>query len=161
MTADEVFRAVITFPIQNAIHPYGAPSNPKVGDMFSFDMPGFVAEVGQADFDVRINKFSSQSRFMSVVTQEGHPLRGWRFWRVTEDGGDIVVETGAVDEANGRVARLKSKLVSRDIVFPPWAEMLENVRAASGGQRVVGGSDDHPEGDWVPARKDEFLSLVR
>ena len=40
----------------------------------------------------------------------GHPLMGWRFWRVYQASGGIVVETGAVDKPARRFPWLGASL---------------------------------------------------
>jgi hypothetical protein len=52
----------------------------------------------QDPFSVQVERFDSTADTLSVVTLSGHPLAGWRYWRVFSVGtNDIVVETGAVD----------------------------------------------------------------
>ena len=55
-------------------------------------------EIGQGPFSVGTERFDTSAHTISAVTLNGHPLAGWRYWRVFSVGtNDIVVETGAVD----------------------------------------------------------------
>jgi hypothetical protein len=53
----------------------------------------------QGPFSVQTERFDSAAHTISAVTLQGHPIAGWRYWRVFSAGttNDIVVETGAVD----------------------------------------------------------------
>jgi hypothetical protein len=74
----------------------------QVGQMLEFVLQG-VSAMGQGPFSVRVKRFNSTTRTISVVTLKGHPLAGWRYWRVfpVESGPatpyHLVIETGAVD----------------------------------------------------------------
>ncbi len=139
-----------------------------VGQRIGWSLP-FLQEVGQADFYVNTVKFSNNEsgkgpngRFFAVVTLQGHPLRGWRFWRAHEVSGDIVVETGAVDEPNGLVGRIKALAGGNAAIMQLWQGLIDDALNYSGGQRVTPDPDyDFQQGHWVPGRKQEFLNLVR
>jgi len=139
-----------------------------VGQRIGWDLP-FMEEAGQADFFVDSVKFSNSAsgsgpgdHFFAVVTLGGHPLRGWRFWRAHRVSGDIVIETGAVDEPNGLLGRIKSWAGGDSAIMQLWQGLLDDALIYSGGQRVTPDSDyDFPQGHWVPGRKQEFLGLVR
>lgn len=54
--------------------------------------------LGQGPFSVQIERFDTSADALSAVTLQGHPLEGWRYWRVYSIGtNDLVVETGAAD----------------------------------------------------------------
>jgi hypothetical protein len=56
----------------------------------------------QGPFTVQTERFDTSVDTISVVTMTGHPLEGWRYWRVFSIGtNDLVVETGAVDTYAG------------------------------------------------------------
>ncbi len=43
-------------------------------------------------------RVDATNHVIAVVTLKGHPLAGWRYWRVYSIGpGDVVIETGAYD----------------------------------------------------------------
>ena len=54
----------------------------------------------QRPFSVGVERFGPANHVVSVVTLTGHPLAGWRYFRVYSIApNDVVVETGAVDTA--------------------------------------------------------------
>jgi hypothetical protein len=56
----------------------------------------------QGAFSVQIERFDSTAGTISAATLTGHPLAGWRYWRVFSYGtNDVVIETGAVDTYYG------------------------------------------------------------
>ena len=56
----------------------------------------------QGPFTVQTERFDPSADTISVVTMTGHPLAGWRYFRVFAVGtNDLVVETGAVDTYAG------------------------------------------------------------
>lgn len=56
----------------------------------------------QGPFSVVSERVDSVAHTVSVATLTGHPLAGWRYWRVFSVGtNDLVIETGAVDTAYG------------------------------------------------------------
>jgi leucyl-tRNA synthetase len=56
----------------------------------------------QGPFSVQTERFDTTADTISVVTLTGHPLAGWRYWRVFQVGtNDLVIESGAVDTYAG------------------------------------------------------------
>ena len=54
--------------------------------------------LGQGPFSVGVTQFNPQADTISIVTLNGHPLAGWRYWRAFSVGADdVVIETGAAD----------------------------------------------------------------
>jgi len=54
--------------------------------------------LGQGPFSVQVERFDTSAATISVVTLQGHPLEGWRYWRAYSVGtNDVVIETGAAD----------------------------------------------------------------
>jgi hypothetical protein len=54
--------------------------------------------LGQGPFSVQTERFDTTANAISAVTLQGHPLAGWRYWRVYSVGtNDLVIETGAAD----------------------------------------------------------------
>jgi hypothetical protein len=52
----------------------------------------------QGPFSVLVERLDPSADTISGVTLKGHPLSGWRYWRVFSVGpNDVVVETGAAD----------------------------------------------------------------
>jgi hypothetical protein len=54
--------------------------------------------LGQGPFSVQTERFDTSADTISAVTLQGHPIAGWRYWRVYAVGtNDLVIETGAAD----------------------------------------------------------------
>lgn len=166
---DDMFERLSYLNVPTAIaQPFGFLPVTGVGERIGWDMP-FFTDVGQADFYVESVKFADNANgtgpgdhFFAVETLKGHPLRGWRFWRVYQAENDIVVETGAVDEPNGAVGRLKAQAGGNDAIMRLWEGLLQDALIFSGGHKVSPDSTyDFPQGHWVPERKQEFLNLVQ
>jgi hypothetical protein len=67
------------------------------GQTVTFTLQG-LPSFGQSPFSVQVERFDPSANTMSVVTLQGHPLAGWRYWRAYSVGtNDVVIETGAVD----------------------------------------------------------------
>ena len=87
-----------------AVVPNGAVS--AVGQRVTFTLSVPIA-VLQGPFAVETVRFDPENRTIAVKTVTeghpldplpGHPLEGWRYWRVRQVGpGEVLVETGAVD----------------------------------------------------------------
>ena len=68
------------------------------GQVLTINLNGFVGDLQNA-FSVMTERFDPTAHTISAVTLAGHPLAGWRYWRVYSIGtNDIVVETGAYDQ---------------------------------------------------------------
>lgn len=82
-------------------------------------------------FDVAINRIDSTGHTIVARTVDGHPLAGWRYWRVFQRGpGRLVLETGAVDGA-ACVSWVPSFLVDRWVIgsqLRMWRHYLARVR---------------------------------
>ena len=56
------------------------------------------ASYGQGPFAVETERVDAPAHTISAVTLQGHPLAGWRYWRLYAIGTyDLVIETGAYD----------------------------------------------------------------
>jgi hypothetical protein len=98
-----------------------------VGQKITFVLHG-VAALGQGPFSVRINRLDPASHTMVAVTQKGHPLDGWRYWRVFSVGtNDIVIETGAADRPHpGPLNYIGYYLANGQLRV--WQEFLQFIR---------------------------------
>ena len=71
-----------------------------LGQKITFILQGF-SQLGQGPFDVLVNRFDPVSHTIAVATLRGHPLDGWRYFRVFSAGtNDVVVETGSLDRSH-------------------------------------------------------------
>jgi hypothetical protein len=60
----------------------------------------------QEPFSVQTERFDTTAHTISAVTLPGHPLAGWRYWRVFSIGtNDLVVETAALDTYAGSAVK--------------------------------------------------------
>ena len=84
---------------QNGVNPTNLTG---VGQTVTFAVKGAIGLV-QGPFDVTTVRFSPATRTLVAETvnipsnYHGHPLYGWRYWRVYERApGNLIVETGAL-----------------------------------------------------------------
>ena len=103
-------------------------------------MTGILAEIGQGDFAVRINRFSPTDRVIVARTLSGHPLAGWRYWGVKElPGGDVLIETFSVEHPATFIDETKLLyLGGLTAMYQTWTAMLNDIAGFSGGQIVKG-----------------------
>jgi RHS repeat-associated protein len=130
------------------------------GSVLEFSLPGWRG-AARPPFRVRVINYEPNEIF-SVVTLKGHPLAGYRFWRVLEgENGNIVVQTGAVEHVANRLeSSWPLKGDADDHAFLLWRQVMDDVLDFSDGRRVRGTEFDDLEGTWAPERKAEFLELI-
>lgn len=102
---------------------------------FSFD---HVFSIGQNSFDVRIDQYSRQERFMSVVTLSGHPLSGFRYFRVvaaSDQATSYTIETAAVDHPTlwNDYVKMRADYFTLDELKKTWRDSFTAMARASGG----------------------------
>lgn len=103
------------------------------GQTVQFTMQGWVGSkpavqigAGQGPFKVQIERYDPVANTMSAVTLQGHPIAGWRYWRVYSIGvNEVVVETGAVDTWGPGLKNYVGYWVSRYKQMEFWREYLE------------------------------------
>jgi RHS repeat-associated protein len=106
---------------------------------FSFDL---LTAVGQPEFDVRIQKYDRANRFFSVVTSSGHPLSGFRYFRIkasSDDAHNFEIETAAVDHptwANDYV-KMNLDFFSVDELTQTWVDGFSNLARNSNGTSTL------------------------
>jgi len=97
---------------------------------------------------------------IAVVTLKGHPLAGWRYWRVFLVGtnrclvptpgcptNDIVVETGAVDKPAPGALNYIGFYIGKYTQLKCWREYLQYIRKALGARQVPSSQYDM-RGRW-------------
>src|SRR5262249_50086441 len=139
----------------------GVPAN-SVGQEITFFLKGplNIFGIGQRYFSVRVKHLDQQAGYFSVVTLTGHPLAGYRFWRVTDVGeGFLKLETGAVEHPWRWIDYIKTLAGGNYAMFTMWEGMLRDADKFSGGKLLepaylIGGI-------WAPWHKEEFLRLMR
>ena len=159
LSGDELFKQLTWlpgFPGRVA----GRPARP--GRTLTFSLP-FPFNLGQVPFQVRIRNYDPGTHLFSAVTLAGHPITGYRFWRVFElDNGDWVVQTGALEHPTRLPDLVKdSWLGGHSAAMGFWRSMLLRMLELSGGDRVTNTVYDRVEGVDDPGRRDEFLQYVQ
>jgi RHS repeat-associated protein len=161
-SADEVFRRMQQFSRLN-LYPVTAKGDVTGRDgVVTFDMFGTlnIHEFGQADFDVKVTKFDSANRTFVARTLAGHPLAGWRLWRVREAGAnDLIVETFAVAHPVTGWDSVKMANGGLEGLQLTWTNMLGDLVGFSGGD-VVDGADTVLGGENRSNRLEEYLRQV-
>jgi hypothetical protein len=68
------------------------------GQTLTISLKGYPGLL-QNPFQIMTERFEPVAHTISVATLAGHPLAGWRYWRVYSIGtNDVVIETGAYDQ---------------------------------------------------------------
>jgi hypothetical protein len=89
-----------------------------------------IARLGQGAFSVMTERFDPVNHVISTVTLQGHPLAGWRYWRVYSVGtNDVVIETGAYDAPGPGTANFVGYFLGQDTISKSWLEFLEYMRS--------------------------------
>lgn len=101
------------------------------GQVLTFTLQGIPGQLlqlatGKGSFNVQVERFDTSANTISAVTLQGHPLAGWRYWRVYSIGtNDLVVETGAVDTNGPGLANWAGYWFARSNQTKMWREFLE------------------------------------
>ncbi len=81
-------------------------------------------------FAVMTERFDPVAHIISVVTLQGHPLAGWRYWRVYSIGiNDVVIETGAYDQPGPGFALYAGYYIFQGVVKKGWMGYLRNIQS--------------------------------
>ena len=113
----------------------GAPINVTApGQFLQITLKGFDG-VLLSIFNVMTERVDVANHVISVVTLAGHPLAGWRYWRVYSVGvNDVVIETGACDQPGpgvnvlDRLANYAGYYIAQGSQVKGWEDMLNNIR---------------------------------
>jgi hypothetical protein len=116
---------VATVPISTNITGIGQNLTFTLTGIANFEPLVWVG-LGQGPFSVQTERFDATADTISVVTLKGHPLAGWRYWRVYSVGtNDIVIETGAADtSAPGPLNYLGYRILKKPQI-KIWQEYLQ------------------------------------
>ncbi|MGB9072841.1 MAG: hypothetical protein WCC22_09220 [Terriglobales bacterium] len=77
-------------------------------------------------FSVLTERVDLVDHVISAVTMKGHPLAGWRYWRVYSIGAnDVVIETGAYDQPGPGPANYIGYFLAKGEVSRGWYEYLQ------------------------------------
>ncbi len=172
MDADELFSQLTQFSSLN-MYPVVTYNNiNSLGDVVSFDMRQLGAglgdwawatflELGQGDFQVMVTKYSKEERLVVVQTLVGHPLAGWRVWRIIPlPNGDNKIETFSLDHAATRIDSTKIYLGGLEGQLLTWKNMLTDIVNKSGGE-IVSDSTTSLEGRVMTQSEiNDFIQIV-
>jgi hypothetical protein len=92
-----------------------------------------VLSLGQGPFSVLTERFDPSAHVISVVTLKGHPLAGWRYWRVYSIGtNDVVIETGAYDQPGPGLKNYVGYYLGQGTVSLGWRQYLKYIQQSLG-----------------------------
>ncbi len=140
-----------------------------VGQKLTFSLKasspiGALSVLGQSPFSVRTIRYDSREHTIAVVTLAGHPLRGYRYWRVFSPDsrpGHIVIETAALDEPGPGPFDQVKFLAGRNQQLGIWREYLQEALTASKpGYEGTSPQYDFPGGFYGVVSKFEVLEHV-
>jgi hypothetical protein len=108
-TPDAIFQKYVTsfLPVtsnNNSVMTFtsstgGAPVVSGGNQQLLIRLQNTVLNFTQPPFSIMTERYDSVNHVISVVTLHGHPLAGWRYFRVYSIGtNDVVVETGGYDQ---------------------------------------------------------------
>jgi hypothetical protein len=124
----------------NPIMFFDDPQNP--GAPIHVTGPGQILQITlrglngvlQRPFFVETERVDTTNHVISAVTLKGHPLAGWRYWRVyslgtTPDGkNDLVIETGAYDQPGPGLRNFMGYYYSKGDVANSWQQYLQFIQ---------------------------------
>lgn len=128
-SSKESLQAVPLLPIQTFANPSGGPINVTApGQILTISLSGF-AGILQPPFQVMTERVDPSANTISVVTLGGHPLAGWRYWRVYSIGtNDVVIETGAYDSPGPAPLNYVGYYVTIGTVKRAWSEYVRYIQ---------------------------------
>jgi hypothetical protein len=84
----------------------------------------------QEDFQVLTERIDPVNHVISVVTLQGHPLAGWRYWRVYSIGtNDVVIETGAYDQPGPGLKNYSGYYIAKGDILLGWQQYLQFIQS--------------------------------
>lgn len=95
---------------------------------------------GQGPFSVLTERFDPVAHTIAAVTLNGHPLAGWRYWRVYSIGtNDLMVETGAYDGSGPGLTNYVGYFITQGTISKSWRGYLEYIKKDLGAQQILRG----------------------
>jgi len=109
----------------------GAPINVTgPGQVLKITLEGRFSGLLQKPFYVMTERVDTVNHVISVVTLQGHPLAGWRYWRVYSIGtapsgqNDVVIETGAYDQPGPGIKNYAGYYIAKGDIQLGWAQYV-------------------------------------
>lgn len=124
-------------PIKNSVQYFSnSPLNPGYTspDIIDVTAPNQVLTITlrripgvlQDPFSVMTERVDTVNHVISVVTLQGHPLAGWRYWTVYSVGAnEVIIETGAYDGPGPGLKNFVGYFLAQGTVSRGWRELLE------------------------------------
>ncbi len=103
------------------------------GQVLNIAVAWWAGGVLQPPFQVMTERVDPANHLISAVTLAGHPLAGWRYWRVYSIGtNDVVIETGAYDSPGPGPVNYAGYFLSPPIVQYSWQKYMEFLQTRLG-----------------------------
>jgi 6-phosphogluconolactonase (cycloisomerase 2 family) len=130
----QTFAPVSGNPSPSPIMTFTGPGNSNAiqvsgpGQVLTISLKGWPSWF-RNPFSVMTERFDPVAHTISAVTLAGHPLAGWRYWRVYSIGpNDVVVETGAYDQPGPGPKNYWGYYGTRRVVSNGWKQYLQYIR---------------------------------
>jgi hypothetical protein len=101
------------------------------GQKLTITLLPLLLKLGQGPFSILTERVDPTNHIISVVTLQGHPLAGWRYWRVYSIGtNDVVIETGAYDQPGPGQKFYAGYYIAQRLgtIAQGWREYMEYIR---------------------------------
>ena len=100
------------------------------GQVIKITLRGKINPLLQAPFFVMTERVDTSNHVISVITLKGHPLAGWRYWRVYSIGtNDVVIETGAYDEPGPGLKNFAGYYIAQGDILKGWKEFIQYIQS--------------------------------
>jgi hypothetical protein len=108
---------------------YSGPDVVNVTDLnqvIDVHLRGFTGLL-QRPFSILTERFDATNHVISVVTVKGHPLSGWRYWRVYsgQQSNEVIIETAAYDGPGPGMKNFSGYFIAQGTVSRAWRELLD------------------------------------
>jgi hypothetical protein len=143
---------------RNSVMYFDDPSNPAApinvttpGQILKISLEGFNAKL-QTPFFIMAERVDPADNITSVVTLQGHPLAGWRYWRVYSIGtNDVIIETAAYDQPGPGTKNYLGYYVAKGDISSGWQQYLQFIQGALGAPQ--GSNLSHGTLGGIPLRQ--------
>ena len=120
----------------NSVMYFDNPADPQAaihvtspGQVLQITLEGFSSHLHKPFF-VMTERVDTTNNVISVVTLQGHPLAGWRYWRVYSIGtNDVVVETGGYDQPGPGLKNFAGYYIAKGDISSGWQQFIQYIQA--------------------------------
>jgi hypothetical protein len=114
----------------DAVNPSAPINVTQPGQILKINLRGWLNSTAQDPFFVLTERVDTSNHIISAVTLKGHPLAGWRYWRVYSIGtNDVVIETGAYDEPGPGAKNFVGHYIAQGDVLKGWKEYMQYIQS--------------------------------